>query len=65
MSQKEYIKKVLKKFGMGDYKPRVTPYEVNSNAYETNGDEPADQAMYRQMVGSLIYAMVWSCKIAR
>ena len=55
MSQEEYINKILKKFDMIDSKPRGTPCEMNPNAYV--GDEPVDQTMYRQMVGSLIYAM--------
>ena len=58
MSQEEYILKILTKFGMSDCKPRATPCEQNPNAYEKEGDEPIDQTSYRQMVGSLIYAMV-------
>lgn len=58
MSQEEYILKILKKFGMSDCRPRTTPCESNPNAYEKEGDEPVDQTSYRQMVGSLIYAMV-------
>ena len=58
MSQEEYIEKILKKFGMSDCKPRGTPCEANPNAYENEGDEAVDQTLYRQMIGSLIYAMV-------
>ena len=58
MSQEEYIEKILKKFGMSDCKPRGTPCEANPNAYENEGDEAVDQTLYRQMIDSLIYAMV-------
>ena len=58
MSQEEYIEKILKKFGMSDCKPRGTPCEANPNAYENEDDEVVDQTSYREMIGSLIYAMV-------
>ena len=58
LSQEEYITKVLNKFGMSNCKPRGTPCEVNPNVYENDASEPYDSNLYRQMVGSLIYAMV-------
>ena len=58
MTQEEYIRKVLKRFGMEDCKPRSTPCEQNPSAYETDCTDPVDIHDYRQMVGSLIYAMI-------
>ena len=58
LSQEEYINKILNKFGMAECKPRGTPCEVNPSVYENDGSEPFDTNLYRQMVGSLIYAMV-------
>lgn len=58
MSQKDYIEKILKRFGMEDCKPRCTPCEMDPNAYANDYNQPVDQHNYRQMVGSLIYAMV-------
>ena len=58
LSQEEYIVKVLKKFGMNNCKSRGSPCEVNPNAYDNDCSKPYDQHLYRQMVRSLIYAMV-------
>ena len=58
MTQKDYIKKVLKKFGMDNCKPRATPCELNANSYSNDGADPVDVNQYRQMVGSLVYAMI-------
>ena len=58
MTQEEYIRKVLKRFRMEDSKPRSTPCEQNPSAYETDCTDLVDIHEYRQMVGSLIYAMI-------
>ena len=55
VSQKEYLCKVLERFGMSDCKPRSTPCE---SKIESNGAEPADPKTYREAVGCLIYAMI-------
>lgn len=60
MSQEKYIAKMLERFGMSDCKPRATPNELkmecNKNVEENNTEleNPKD---YREIVGSLIYAM--------
>ena len=56
MSQNMYLKNVLKRFGMDSCKPRGTPCEMNLSSYESGGDVDIDK--YREMVGSLVYAMV-------
>ena len=58
MTQSHYLKGVLKKFGMELYKPRYNPCEIklaNNDEHESYNDENIKQ--YREMVGSLIYAM--------
>ena len=54
ISQKDYILKLLDRFGMTDCKTRVTPSEQN---LECNSEAVLDVTRYREIVGSLIYAM--------
>jgi hypothetical protein len=55
MNQSDYIRKKLKEFGMQNAKPRGTPCEVGDyNVVETDESDPS---RYREMVGSIIYAM--------
>ena len=54
MNQSKYIQKVLEKFEMSDCKHRSTPSEMK---ILSNSEEPADATKYRELVGSLIYAM--------
>ena len=57
MSQSVYLENVLKAFDMYDCKPRSTPCEQNLNSYSEANVNTDDTRRYRQMVGSLIYAM--------
>ena len=56
MNQKQYIEKVLLKFGMADCKPKPTPCVLG---IEKVSDEESpsleDPGEYRAIVGSLIY----------
>ncbi|PIK35794.1 hypothetical protein BSL78_27381 [Apostichopus japonicus] len=54
MSQDKYISKMLERFGMVNCKPRSTPCEQK---LEYNSSEAVDPKNYREIVGSLIYAM--------
>ena len=54
MNQKRYILRMLNKFEMGECKPRTTPCEQK---LEYGSEEAVDQTKYREIVGSLIYAM--------
>ena len=54
MNQTKYLLKILEKFEMSNCKPRSTPCEQK---LECNGDEQIDSTKYREVVGSLIYAM--------
>lgn len=57
MSQSIYLENVLKTFDMYDSKPRSTPCEQNLSSYSEANVQIDDNRRYRQMVGSLIYAM--------
>lgn len=60
MNQKRYILKMLERFGMSNCKPKATPSELkvecNRNE-EENNNEIENPKEYRELVGSLIYAM--------
>lgn len=56
MDQSYYLKKVLLKYDMESCKPRSTPSE--QKLCFSSGLEIRDVTKYREMVGSLIYAMV-------
>ena len=60
MNQSDYLQNVLHKFGFFDCKPRSTPCEQVPNSYqdqESTESSDSDIKLYRQMVGSLLYAM--------
>ncbi|KAM2723556.1 hypothetical protein EV1_026500 [Malus domestica] len=53
--QQKYSKDLLKKFGMLECKPTLTPMEPNAKMCAHEGKDLEDATMYRQLVGSLIY----------
>ena len=55
MNQSHYLKKVLSKYGMDNCKPKATPSEQKLNF--SDDLEIVDVIKYREMVGSLVYAM--------
>lgn len=60
MNQKRYIRKMLERFGMSECRPRSTPCEVKTDTTiteENDHHEPVNPREYREIVGSLIYAM--------
>ncbi|CAB3997356.1 Retrovirus-related Pol poly from transposon TNT 1-94 [Paramuricea clavata] len=54
INQKRFILKILERFGMIDCKPRLTPCEQR---LEFNCGKLTNARQYREMIGSLIYAM--------
>src|SRR5208282_775910 len=65
ISQRRYIERVLERFGMQDCKPAHTPLPINirlrKRDYDPdNPDPPADQTLYREIVGSLNHPAQWS-----
>lgn len=60
MDQKKYIQKMLERYGMSECKARYTPSELKVegvNTEEGDNNEMANPREYREIVGSLIYAM--------
>ena len=57
MSQKQYCQKILKKFGMENYKPRKSPCDEGPDKGPDSSPTLDDPRLYREIVGSLIYAM--------
>lgn len=61
MCQSRYLKGVLDRFHMKDCKPRTTPSELKLDDYDRPAENSAgDVTKYREIVGSLIYAMMCS-----
>jgi hypothetical protein len=55
ISQSNYAKELLKKFGMENCKRPATPVETGLKLFEDIGTEFVDNTFYRQLVGSLIF----------
>ena len=53
--QSNYVKDILKKFGMEDAKPIQTPMATNGDLDLDVVGNPVDQKFYRSMIGSLLY----------
>ena len=72
VSQGNYIKDMLKKFGMNEAKTISTPIGTNGNLDSDACGNMVDQKLYRSMIGSLLYvtasrpdAMFSVCMCAR
>ena len=57
MTQTLYLKNILDRFDMASCKSRATPCEMKPASFD-NQDDTVDVHNYREMVGSLVYAMV-------
>lgn len=58
LSQENYLKKILQKFGMQDCKPINTPIDVNTDFnFKNTENDPDLQKLCRQIIGSLMYAV--------
>ncbi|KAG8641338.1 hypothetical protein MANES_13G140472v8 [Manihot esculenta] len=60
VSQMKYVIEMLKKFNLDKCKSMAVPFVVNEKLNKDDGTEPADIALYRCLVGSLIY--LTTCK---
>ncbi|XP_058185851.1 uncharacterized protein LOC131303080 [Rhododendron vialii] len=58
ISQKQYAKNILKKFGMNGCKPVATPLIVNEKLMKEDGEKKVDATLYRHLVGKLLYLTV-------
>ncbi|GJZ72271.1 retrovirus-related pol polyprotein from transposon TNT 1-94 [Tanacetum coccineum] len=54
-NQSKYIKEMLKKFGLEDYKPIKTPMSSETKLTRDENRESVDDTKYRGMIGSLLY----------
>ncbi|KAI5343247.1 hypothetical protein L3X38_011123 [Prunus dulcis] len=55
LHQKKYARTLLDKFGLKDCKAMSTPLDMNEKLSKEDGSEQADEKVYRQIVGSLLY----------
>lgn len=56
LSQRGHIDKIFHRFGMSDCKPQKVPLSSDHGLRKwREGDEPADQKLYQQIIGCLIY----------
>lgn len=59
LSQANYIRDILERFGMSDCKPVSTPMSTSTDLRVTSGeDEPAEKRPFRELVGSLMYLAI-------
>ena len=59
ISQPDFIKNILVRFGMENSKPVATPMETGSHFYKfEEGDKAFDKQQYQQAIGCLTYATI-------
>ena len=61
ISQREYVKKVLERYGMADCKPVATPLEHNIKLAKTDCSvlsTPSQRLQYQSAIGAVMYAML-------
>jgi hypothetical protein len=55
ISQTKYIIEMLKRFGMEDCKPVITPMQTSCKLSKDDDSKSTDQRKYRSMIGNLLY----------
>jgi hypothetical protein len=55
ISQTKYIREMLKRFGMEDCKPIITPMQISCKLSKDDDSKYTNQRQYRSMIGSLLY----------
>jgi hypothetical protein len=55
ISQTKYIREMLKRFGMEDCKPVITPMQTSCKLRKDDDSKYTYQRKYRSMIGSLLY----------
>ena len=55
LSQAKYVKEILAKFGMKDYKPISTLMSTSSTIDKDEKEKSVDPKLYRGIIGSLLY----------
>jgi hypothetical protein len=57
MQQAKYMKDLMKKFNMVEFKPMSTPISMATSQDPDENSEAIDQREYRIMIGFLLYLM--------
>jgi hypothetical protein len=57
ISQTKYIREMLKRFGMEDCKPIITPMQTSCKLSKDDDSKSTDQRKYRSMIGILLYVI--------
>jgi hypothetical protein len=55
ISQTKYIREMLKRFGMEDCKPVITPMKTRRKLRKDDDSKSTDRRQYRSMIVSLLY----------
>jgi hypothetical protein len=55
ISQTKYIREMIKRFGMEDCKPVITPMQTSCKLSKDDGLKYTYQRKYRSMIGNLLY----------
>jgi hypothetical protein len=55
ISQTKYIREMLKRFGMEDCKPVITPMQTSCKLSKDDDSKSTDQRQYNSMIGILLY----------
>jgi hypothetical protein len=55
ISQTKYIREMLKRFGMEDCKPIITPMQTSCKLSKDDDSKSTNQRQYRSMISSLLY----------
>lgn len=59
LHQKQYIQRMIEKYGMKDANPVTTPADVNVKLVKQDGvSKHVDKALYQSIIGSLLYAAI-------
>jgi hypothetical protein len=53
--QTNYIREMIKRFGMEDCKPIITPMQTNCKLSKDDDSKSTNQRKYRSMIGILLY----------
>eukprot|EP00253_Pinus_taeda_P035834 PITA_35834 len=61
LGQGRYATEIMKRSRMEDYRPMATPMITNWKKIDASEDKDVDPALYRQLIGSLMYLVNTRC----
>ena len=62
ISQTKYIREMIKRFGMEDCKPIITPMQTSCKLSKDDDSKSTDQRQYRSIIGSLLIRIIFGTK---